>query len=110
MDDLEMVRRCAEAMGMPYQVANNGSFVARMDSPTHTYNGTYNPLTDDAQAMALVKRLKLMITLPDSDTDKHDDTWFVYPDGDNDIFGQSADLNRAIVTAVANMPKQEAQL
>ncbi len=61
MTNIEVVRLCAEAIGIPHQVSSNGTFVARMDSNTHDFNGMYDPLTNKAQAMDLVIALGLSV-------------------------------------------------
>ena len=57
MTDLELIKRCAEKMGL--------DVIQCPDFEGWWFNGRndeeYNPLTDDAQAMALVKRFRLEI-------------------------------------------------
>ena len=107
MDDLEMVRRCAEAMG--YEVSNadldkfheSGLWCYDPHAVWRQHSFWYRPHRSDtygnAQAMALVKRLNLEIRRP------HSDEWWVMGNG---LYGASvgdADLNRAIVRCVAAM-------
>jgi len=86
MTDLEMTRLCAEAMGFePYA-----------DQPPYNYD----PLYDDAQAMALVK--KFGVALYQGETG----CWYA------DLPGfamrvRSLDLNRAIVECVAKMQESK---
>jgi hypothetical protein len=92
MTDLEMTRLCAEAFGhsTPHEV--NGKMLLANST-------VYAPLHDDAQAMALVKKLKLSIS-----REHHGDRWGVgvpWPEAMN------ADLNRAIVECVAKMQKSK---
>lgn len=80
MTDLEIVTRCAHQMGVPLM----GSDV-----------DLYDPLRDDAQAMALVKRFELNIG-------PIHDGWQVSDyDGSNET--ENKDLNRAICECVAKM-------
>ena len=98
MTDLEITRLCAEAMG-------DGEPIARAwprDGGMPTcyvligHDETYDPLHDDAQAMALVKKFGLTVSKD--------------PDGNYHAMGQicewpcnSTDLNRAICECVAKM-------
>lgn len=87
MNDLEMVKKCAEKMGLDALTIEQSLF-------------DYNPLHDDAQAMALVKKFRLSIG-PDDDSVK----WCVWDNEDSSIeqiWGD--DLNRAIVECIAAMP------
>ena len=52
MTDLEMIKKCSERMGFECVESDGFIIVGRT---------TYNPLHDDAQAMALVKKFKLRI-------------------------------------------------
>lgn len=92
MTDLEMVRKCAEAIDL-------GCYEVRGNNPEHTIrlNGSsqnYWPLTNDVQAMDLVKKLRLHI---------HADplTWWVMEPKAMLDSGDHKDLNRAIVECVA---------
>ena len=80
MTDLEMTELCAEAMGVPLM----GSNVP-----------LWNPLHDDAQAMALVKKFALDIVCAGQ--------WQVSRSRRGDTTAVNADLNRAIVECVAKM-------
>lgn len=108
MSDLEMVRKCAEAMGWTVKPTNDGSGRFKVYEGEQPIMGLgagwimsiYNPLTDDAQAMALVRRFKLRIA------------WHyggnvvraIYAHPSPVISSQyQADLNRAIVECVAKM-------
>jgi hypothetical protein len=97
MDDLEMVRACAEAMGLREAVMACDMCASAGGLSVSTGAPKYWPLTDDAQAMALVKRFDLEIRRPPSDE------WWVMGNG---LYGASvddADLNRAIVRCVSVM-------
>jgi hypothetical protein len=64
----------------------------------------YNPLRNDAQAMALVKKFRLEV---DTSIIANDDEWGVISCSDGMVVEQSiaTDLNRAIVECVAKMRK-----
>ncbi len=84
MTDLEITKLCAEAMGVtPSLVHADGQI-------------KYWPLTEDAQAMALVKKFGVAVYRGDSG-------WW-WADIINLVMRVSnADLNRAICLCVANM-------
>ena len=92
MTDLEIIRRCAEAM--------KDESAAALEFLEEGHRGGYEPLYDDAQAMALVKKFRLGILYCD------DDEWQVF---DMRIIGVykyetiSAPLNRAICLCAAKM-------
>lgn len=131
MDDMEITRRCAEAMGYKLWQSQKWGYwtVTDPDGKETTvcenwpkfdpYSGEklreptahdallacdYNPLTDDAQAMALVKALRI------------DCTWYAYQNVwcatawaddltvEKEVF--DPDLNRAICLAVAQRGKE----
>lgn len=108
MDDLTIIKACAEAMGYEladYQPPMPGVPVwLRRDVRRETGIRDYNPLTDDAQAMALVKTLRI------------DCTWYAYQNVwcatawaddltvEKEVF--DPDLNRAICLAVAMRGKE----
>lgn len=98
MTDLEMTKLCAEVIGKStgerFYIKENGSVV-------YLYkNKKYDPLHDDTQAMALVKKLKLNV-----ECTHHG--WNVYYRL-HDFDTYNADLNRAIVECVALMQKEKA--
>ena len=82
MTDGEMTKLCALAMGVEWE-----HLIPR---------STYHPLTDDAQAMALVKKFHLMIRPPDGVEDYEWSAIDLNGDGIS-----SKDLSRAIVECVA---------
>lgn len=104
--DLEMTRLCAEAMGIPLRdvrTGNDGWLVIADKRELPPYN-FYHPLTDDAQAMALVKKFGLSINQQDHDEDIWDAVWFDPADMDNEIeSGKQKTLNRAIVECVSRV-------
>lgn len=91
MTDLELTKLCAEAMEYSFGTTASLCF-AEIDSGKSV---AYDPLHDDAQALALVKRFHLPIGWTDSE-------WAVF-DKDDRRFTLDADLNRAIVKCVAKM-------
>ena len=103
MTDLEMTRLCAEAMGYDFHPPKKFIFPTVSATrnqlvPFVAHNSPYDPLHDDAQAMALVKKFELNIG-PDV---QGEDGWSVSDyGGDGEVFSQ--DLNRAIVECVAKM-------
>jgi hypothetical protein len=105
MSDLEMVKLCAAAMGIDYATKRvmqraivSGSVVEHTEGYSETFVDVsdYDPLHDDAQAMALVKRFELTVE-PGTWKCK----WGVYSTEYDPGFGDSDDLNRAIVECVA---------
>jgi hypothetical protein len=85
MTDAEIVRKCAEAMFDALE------WEQRLFA--------YDPLHDDAQAMALVKRFKLWI-MPHYEGL----AWLVSDANDTDKYQSSSDdLNRAICECVAKL-------
>ena len=97
MTDLKITRLCAEAMGLEFKVAQE--LYCSWNAPLEiwTKDGSYNPLYDDAEAMALVKKLGIEIHCR---TDRNG--WYV---GivDSDGMTPDGDLNRAICLCVAAM-------
>lgn len=92
MTDLEMTKLCAEAMGWIEKARRYGMKI--------------DPLHDDAQAMALVKKFHISIGAPFPDTPQ----WECeiggrfLPSGIKPFYGWATkDLNRAIVMSVAKM-------
>ena len=101
MTDLEMIKKCAEKMiaAGKYRVfyESGGTDDAPWVEFADGTGGDYDPLHDDAQAMALVKKFYLSIIRNDKtpDVPPH---WTVT---DKTWLGISPDLNRAIVECVA---------
>ena len=99
MGDLEMVRKCAEVMQVELCERHSHDWPHYFDAARGEWGEDvrYDPLTNDAQAMELVKKFDLEIRRP------HSDEWWVMGNG---LYGASvgdADLNRAIVRCVAAM-------
>lgn len=85
-----MTRLCAEAMG--YKPLDKGLVYA------HDSEEPYDPLRDDAQAFALVKRFSLAVGF-----DSVSGRWTAISDKGQAFDGDSDNLNRAIVECVAKM-------
>ena len=104
MIDLEMTRLCAEAMGLPvFCIAD--VFYRKDEGPLHgtigiiDIGGVYDPLHDDTQAMALVKKFHLGFQSIDNDT-----AWEVtHYTNKMSLKTRNTDLNRAIVECVSAM-------
>ena len=91
MTDLEMTRLCAEAMGV--KLINE---ICRGEERYRPDN-LYDPLHDDAQAMALVKKLNMEIERSDAGRCK---AW-IHPAKEHSEWCDN--LNLAIVECVAKM-------
>jgi len=97
MTDLEMTKLCAEAMGIRvWKETKPGGFSRYRDEMKHSYN----PIHNDAQAMALVKRFGLSISWPKGQV--------VTVMSLETRFAESKDYNRAIVECVAKMQQAKA--
>lgn len=107
MTDLEITRLCAEAMGVDFgpelvaytvgQQINNEQIMANRIA-------AYDPLHDDAQAMALVKRFGVTI-IPVWDA--HDGTVSYWRTTiTNDSYSESFNLKRAICKCVAEQSEK----
>ena len=98
MNDLEITRLCAEAMGFSplIAIATDKSTVIENLAIGQYW---YCPLHNDAQAMALVKKLKLSI----ESYEEEGADCYVYSDTDPRVQAFNIDLNRAIVECVAKM-------
>lgn len=101
LTDTEIVAACARAIGVqPHPMWNAAKWPTPDFFGTH---GVFNPLQDDAQAMALVKKLRLFIG------DNHDVNaykWLVFPAalvGIKHIEALDTDLNRAICLCAARV-------
>lgn len=99
--DLEIVKACARVMGLeqyclngtPQQCSDRSIYI--VDSSDKGYRH-YDPLYDDAQAMALMKKYRMDIQ-QFNDGECHALT--AYADG----FSNGHDLNRAICNCAASM-------
>ena len=103
MDDLAMIKACAEAMGLEIATLPNGEPARAFCGKTPTGylmlkngKGAYNPLESDEQCFALVKRFRIYLD-PD-----FNDQWQAVSEDETEAV--NADLNRAIVECVAKLP------
>lgn len=101
MTDQEMTRLCAEARGLtPRTPTLKKQFNERIFE-------FYNPLHDDAQAMALVKKFGLRIV--EAPEGGGAEVWEVvkwdWRSNEDEVCAENVDLNRAIVECVARMQK-----
>jgi hypothetical protein len=93
MTDLEMIKKCAEQIGIKHRVIDD-TYINYYDEGLIWWRG-YSPLHDDAQAMALVKKFVILIGVDDG-------YWTAFiPSVGRSIHNK--DLNRAIVECVAKM-------
>ena len=100
MTDLEMTRLCAEAMGY-YIVYPDTCLPLAVEERKGRNAMLYNPLHDDAQAMALVKKFNLSVEVLSDETG----VWMVVHPEVGPFY--SHDLNRAIVECVAKMQESK---
>lgn len=93
MTDLELCVACAKAMGLIHNFRLSGTlFVYNNDDSGNTYRTDYDPLHDNAQAMALLKNYPTQI-LPELARHALDRT-------------EPFNLNRAICLCVASITEQ----
>jgi len=113
MTDLEMVRLCAEAMGL-HEVVNPDERAPKPKPPSILVSDSaglelYEPLHDDAQAMALVKKFQLRIVWggrrQGSESYVHVSSPQYLGSDDMPYYADNlnADLNRALCECVAKM-------
>ena len=96
MTDTEITKACADAMGLKLSTISNAK-VYIFDAMG--FQQFYQPLHNDAQAMALVKKFGLAIDTP-------------LPNGEIDVNSQtshcrSTDINRAICQCDAKMQAEK---
>ena len=104
MTDLEAMKLCAEAMSETINEHNGYLFFYGPQYSSQQRNQHYDPLHDDAQAMALVKRFKLDLEplFVGEEGEWQACQW--REDGNGRIHKKNdTDLNRAIVLCVAGM-------
>ena len=111
MTDLEMTKLCAEAMGLIHEVVSDSAYEDLNEYRWVSIpDGTYKPLEDDAQAMALVQRFHLAIQPPQF---VRPPRWHVWVDeggvgkGKHTGIAGALNLNRAIVECVAKMQQSK---
>lgn len=103
MTEYQMMLLCAEAMGWRTHAVSSKIFYCP-DEQDSVPKSVWNPLKDDFQAMALVKKLGLNFTAPTTD----DKQWYVWTYRKGEIV-EDADLNLAIVKCVAHMQSTRTQ-
>ena len=96
MTDLEITKLCAEAMGIDF----SKGYASITCKECEEYGVPYNPLHDDAQAMALVK--KLAMTLYRS----HEGEWTAKVPYRSDM-SRNSNLNRAVCQCAARIQKSK---
>ena len=97
LTDLEITRLCAAAMGLP-EWPDGGHDCRPVGGDHRDY---WQPLHDDAQAMALVKKFHLHIGKTLRTPDEPFGQWFVSKTDKYEV--PNNDLNRAICECVAKM-------
>lgn len=102
MTDLDIVMRCAIRMGYCFLASKAGDILKVRDTSIDSGDQwvIYNPLHDDAQAMALVKKFGLSICYDETAADTH--RWESFGKENKSTFAK--DLNRAICECVAALP------
>ena len=107
MTDLEMTKLCAKAMGITHEWDSESVFLGIGHG--HMPSVRYDPLHNDAQAMALVKKFGMHLQVSEGVLPLYAGTlpeincWSVI--ATDDAGADNADLNRAIVETVAMMPQ-----
>lgn len=91
MTDLELTKLCAEAMGYELHLTDSLPMMVGF-----SLGIAWNPLHDDAQAMALVKKFGLAVY-------RYAGQWTAELSAN---CSDSADLNRAICECVAKLQKE----
>lgn len=99
MTDLEIIRRCAEKMGIEWfgEYGESDTDTIFLDIAREGDVVEYNPLTDDAQCMALVKKFRITVS------NQEGGKWGAFKNH-YDCWSENADLNRAVCECVARMP------
>lgn len=102
MSDLEITKLCAEAMSYSTLYSNwnvdNGLYLRDVSC----HEEFWNPLHNDAQAMALVKKFRIGIA---GNIEGVSIRWFTGIV--DEASGESINLNRAICECVAKMQKEK---
>lgn len=104
MDDLELTRKCAEMMGLKYHTDEDPDVwhgaICTYNAGSNMWTDSYNPLINDAQCFALVKKFQLTIYwIPDAEGG-----WSVRNEYGKE-YADNVDLNRAVCECVAQMRK-----
>lgn len=116
MTDLEITKLCAEAMGLSHEWDDFcvwlkvDGFELGCEPRFRTKRGQlfdwvkrYDPLSNDAQAVSLMRRFRLGIEPNQSNND-----WLAWEEATGPQFMGSGDLNRAICECVAKVQQQRA--
>ena len=104
MTDAEIGRKCAVAMGIDVRESPLRGTVMRWWYWDENVERMYDPLHDDAQAMALVKKFELRLQEPEPEGIGRDRRWRVMAWIPKQSVAQNQDLNRAICECVAKLP------
>lgn len=99
MTDIEIIKKCADRMDYKVALDIHGTFFFVTDGTKQPERHDYNPLTDDAQAMALVRRFNICI-----DQGRFDHCCASIRQLNIIYSATSPDLNRAICECVARLP------
>lgn len=106
MNDYELTKHCAEALGLGYvrRCEENPRALEYNADPENEAWMIYCPLDEDGEAMQLVKSFNLEIQPPDEDNPN----WVVFRRvGLVGVGPEDLDLNRAIVQCVATMQEEK---
>lgn len=109
MTDLELTMACAWAMGHDIELLMEGTPQAHWYS-TGSGPGEYDPLHDNAQAMALVKRFTLQLEYLEPDWNVYWRADWVESDGGGapkSVVTEDTNLNRAICLTIAQMQRNK---
>jgi hypothetical protein len=118
MSDLDMTRLCAKAMGYAtefespfplWESETQPSAIAVLREPGDIAR-RYDPLCDDAQAMALVKLFDLSFCPRRFDSLERQRHTVILHQENTTYSAQNTDLNRAIVESVAKMMRATASV
>ena len=105
MTDLEITKACAEAMGFSV-IDSHGVYglLCGRELDSGYGEGLFDPLHDDAQAMALVKKFGLNISWGPERFNEWC-VWVIVVGQINAVSSQGPNLNRAICECVAKLQK-----
>jgi hypothetical protein len=108
MTDLELTRLCAEAMGLTVRESASKTALHLQADPAQLLNAIfYDPLNDDEQAMALLKKVRLGVQV-------YEGGWLAWgydsPESDSPIrIKKTESLNRAIVECCARIQAEKSK-
>jgi len=112
MTDLEITRKCAEAMGLDWRLPTSPKVLAHPhsalqyadDSSGEIYWRIYDPLNNDAQAMALVKKFELCLNCATPGAILEWEAWYGDIDANQLSVANSPALNQAICECISKLP------